>query len=491
MNRECRLNADAPAGYYSFMKPRFLTFAILIFFLLARGAVAATYEVGPGQKLAAVGDVPWEKLQPGDTVLIHARPEPYREKFAIGQAGRADAPITVRGVPGANGELPVLDGDGATTRKSLSYWGDTRSVIKIGGTRNSSDPMPRYIVIENLDVRNAHRPFGFTGADGKTKTYLKNAAAIHIEKGEHVTIRHCALHDCSNGLFISSNDQQASRDILVEGNHIYDNGNPGSGQEHNVYSEAIGIVYQFNWFGPPREKSLGNNLKDRSAGLVVRYNWIEGGNKELDLVDGNDSAVVRSDPAYRETFVYGNVLVKLKPDLHPFLVHYGGDGDKLSTYRKGTLYFYNNTVVSERPATTLFQLSSDEEHCDFRNNLVYLAPAKNALMLATDHGQLTISRNWFKAAKLAKSFGTRDDGTSVNGLIPGFANLAAQDFHLTAGSPCRGAGQLPDGEPFRSHPAEWQYVRHQSGEQRADGDKPDIGAYSNPRSVSSSSSSPR
>ena len=33
--------------------------------------------------------------------------------------GPADAPITVRGVPGADGQLPVIDGDGATTRTNL------------------------------------------------------------------------------------------------------------------------------------------------------------------------------------------------------------------------------------------------------------------------------------------------------------------------------------------------------------------------------------
>src|SRR5262249_30213304 len=140
--------------------------------------------------------------------------------------------------------------------------------------------------------------------------------------------------------------QRASRDILVEACHLYDNGNPGSGQEHNAYTEAIGLTYQFNHFGPLRAHCAGNNLKDRSAGLVVRFNWIEGGDKALDLVDGEDSALVRSDPRYRQTLVYGNLLLKPNGGIHPHIVHYGGDGPKLSTYRKGTLYFYNNTVVS-------------------------------------------------------------------------------------------------------------------------------------------------
>ena len=69
----------------------------------------------------------------------------------------------------------------------------------------------------------------------------------------------------------------------------------GSIYEHNAYTEALGIVYQFNHFGPLCASCLGNNLKDRSAGTVVRYNWIEGGNRQLDLVE-SDSATYRADP---------------------------------------------------------------------------------------------------------------------------------------------------------------------------------------------------
>ena len=44
---------------------------------------AATYEVGPDQDYARPGHVPWELLEAGDLVLIHARPEPYKDKWVI------------------------------------------------------------------------------------------------------------------------------------------------------------------------------------------------------------------------------------------------------------------------------------------------------------------------------------------------------------------------------------------------------------------------
>ena len=76
------------------MKPRILILAALA---LAAGVSAETYEVGTGGKLAGLNLVPWESLQAGDTVLIHARNEPYRSKFVLCRAGKPDAPITRRG----------------------------------------------------------------------------------------------------------------------------------------------------------------------------------------------------------------------------------------------------------------------------------------------------------------------------------------------------------------------------------------------------------
>lgn len=469
------MNADALAGYCLPVKLRVGIIAVQVVFALGRGAEAATYEVGPGRPLAAIGEVPWEKLLPGDTVLIHARAEPYREKFVIGRTGKPAAPITVRGVPDAAGRLPVLDGAGATTRPALDYWGDTRSVIKIGGAVNPPDTTPRYIVVENLDIRGARPPYTFTGADGQRRAYARNAAAITVEKAEHLTIRNCILHDCGNGLFISSSDQQAARDILVEGNHIFSNGNPRSGQEHNVYSAAIGLVFQFNRFGPLRTNCLGNNLKDRSAGLVVRCNWIEGGNKELDLVDAEDSALIRRDPGYREAFVCGNIFLKLPADGHPFLVHCGGDSPKPDNYRKGALHFYNNTIVSYRTGTTtLFRFSSNAERCDFRNNIVHLAHPKAKLAVVESTGRLELSHNWFnpgwKKCSAAKSAAVvQDDGASLGGATPGFVDLAGKDFRLTANSPCRNAGGASS--------VDRQYVPHQAGTPRANDGKPDIGAF--------------
>jgi hypothetical protein len=436
---------------------------------------AETYEVGPGQELSALEEVPWESLEAGDVVLIHARSEPYRSKWVLCRRGTAEQPIIVRGVPAEDGSLPVIDGRDARTRSALNFWSEGRGVIKIGGANRPPDTTPAHIVIENLEVRSGRQPYRFTGRDGETP-YLKNAASIFIEKGEHITIRGCTLHDSGNGLFSSQN----TKELLVEGCSIHGNGVEGSIYEHNNYTSAEGITFQFNYFGPLREGCPGNNLKDRSAGMVVRYNWIEGGNRALDLVD----ARFETD-SYRNTFVYGNVLVKLDDRGNNQVVHYGGDSDETGRYRKGALYFFHNTVVSYRSGTTtLFRLSTNDETVQCHNNIFYVTGPGRRLAVLAEAGQAELYRNWIKPDWRPSHSGLtgeiRERDRLVTGESPGFMDEQARDFRLAEGSPCIDAGGdlaeavLPDHRPT------FQYVPHASRQPRPPSDRPDLGAFEFP-----------
>lgn len=457
--------------------------AMVVCSLAAYSLRAADYHVGDGQPYANIGAVAWHTLVPGDTVWIHWRATPYREKWVIGRQGTPAAPISVRGVPGPAGQLPVIDGQNATTPAPLNYWNENRSVIKIGGSNTPNNTIAKWIVVEGLDIRGARPPNTFTNDSGAVETYGLNAAAIHVGLGEDIIIRGCILRDCGNGLFVTSFGSDISRGITIEGNHIHSNGNSGSLFEHNTYTAAIGILYQYNRFGPLLSGASGNNLKDRSAGLVVRHNWIEGGNRQLDLVDAEDSTLIRDDPAYHKTDVYGNVLIEPAGAGNRQILHYGGDSGTEPDYRKGTLYFYHNTMVSTRTdRTTLMRLSTNSENCDARNNILYVTTAGTELEMIDDTGVLNLSHNWIKPGWLDSFFGgsgtVNDDGTSIETASPGFVNVAGQDFSLAAGSPCVEAATalhptvLPDGAVTR------QYVKHQSSEPRmVVGGASDVGAF--------------
>ncbi|MEX1230787.1 MAG: right-handed parallel beta-helix repeat-containing protein [Planctomycetaceae bacterium] len=473
--------ADA-SGYHqnrrflsAFAPSRAKILLFIIAWIHAASLFAHDYTVGPEQEFTVIDQVPWERLLPGDRVLIHHRDKPYDSKWVLCRRGTAEQPIIVAGVSSPKGELPVIDGENAVTRLELRYWGGERGVIKIGGSTMPPDTMPAYLVIENLDIRRARPPFYFFGVKGVMK-YTKNAAAIFIEKGEHIIIRNCVLSDCGNGLFIAPE----SRNIVVEQCTIGDNGIEQSLYEHNVYTESLGITFQFNRLNPLRKGCLGNNLKDRSAGLVVRYNWIDGGNRLLDLVDAEGSDEIRSSPMYGTTLVYGNIMLKHDGGNNQ-IMHYGGDSGDEQSYRHGTLHFYHNTVYSDRSGpTTLVRLSSSGESIDCRNNIIEIAAGGENLALLDDDGSAALWNNWispgWKDSRGVLDLEIRGRETTLGGDTPGFRDAKRGDFRLTKDSPCRAAAGplLPMLVP--DHDVTYEYVKHLRVANRAAGSEHDLGA---------------
>ena len=375
----------------------------------------------------------------------------------------------------------MISGASATTPDPLDFTGEARGVIKIGTSNVPDETLPEHIVVEDLEIRSAHSSYTFSDDHGATQSYAQNAAALYVERAAHLVIRNCVLHDSGNGLFVGAFDGD-TRDVLIEGNYIYGNGNAGSIYEHNTYTAAIGIVYQDNRFGPLRDGAGGNNLKDRSAGLVVRDNWIEGGNRQLDLVDGEDTPAIPAEPSYRETFVYGNVLIEPDGAGNSQIVHYGGDSGDESIYRKGMLHFFHNTVVSYRSGnTTLLRLSTDAESADVRNNVLYVAASGDRLGIVDETGTALLSHNWTKPGWAESHSGLPadvvDDGSGIESAAPGFADEANGDFRPAPGAPIVDVGTALHPDALPDHAVTRQYVEHQRSEARPDDGFPDLGAF--------------
>ena len=430
-------------------------------------------DVGPGHAATTPSDVPWESLSADTLVRIWPDGSPYHHKWAIDAAGTATDPIVVLGVcDPVTGALPIIDGANATTRTALDFWSETRGVIKIGGTSTGGGVVPAHVYVEDLDIRHGRSAYGFTDDGGNAQTYDDNAAAIFVEEGDDVVIRGNVLSDSGNGLFVAN----AANRVLVSSNYVHGNGNVGSAYEHNSYTEALGITFEYNRYGPLCAGCDGNNLKDRSAGTVVRYNWIEGGNRQLDLVESHQVRLIGD----RETFVYGNVLVEPDGAGNSQVAHYGGDSGTTADYRAGTLYFVHNTVLSERPGnTTLVRLSTNDEQAVIHHNVV----AAGNLAVLSEHGVADLTDNWLPSGWVSSFDGGFDGSVSDSGTLegsdPGFVDEAGYDLHLDGASVAVDAGgvALP---AMAAHPVDRQYVRHQGSEVRVDDGLPDLGAFERP-----------
>jgi len=282
---------------------------------LGSSAMSASYDVGPGQPLAALRDVPWGALQPGDFVNIHYKSGGYHEKIQISASGSAAAHIVIRGIPDpVTGALPVIDGKDAVEDPSIDYrtpqfaaWG-----VIVVSPRKSGYVYGAYHVsfvdIETLDIRNAtytgDGSITFTDQFGVVKGYGGFACGIYIEWAHDLAVRGCEISNCGNGIFANSKNQEAqsSQRLLIEKNYFHDNSNPpipdpnnpdglpisnGFG-EHHIYVESAGSIIQYNRFGKLRPDARGTAIKDRSSGQIIRYN-------EFDM-DGESNVLALMDP---------------------------------------------------------------------------------------------------------------------------------------------------------------------------------------------------
>ena len=432
-------------------------------------ASGTTYEVTTDAEMLAV---PWLSLEAGDEVRIHWKAEPYRVKIGLRAQGTAEAPVKITGVVGPGNALPEISGENAATPAVLSsfytpyseQW-PTESLGVILIDRGPNTPYsykPKYITIQNLKISGGYTEHTYTALDGTSQYYDNFSSGIHALIVENLIIHNCEITDNGEALFVVSrgDEDQTSRNLLVEYSKIYGNGVAGSDRRHNIYTEVVGATFQYNYIGRERDTATGSTLKDRSAGLIVRYNYIEATARALDIVDVEDGGtILQNTPGYHETYVYGNVILNdMDTSNHSGnIVHYGYDNVPAGA-RLGPHYFYNNTVVvtgtgeADIWRTNVFDGGKDwgtaewdnQITVNLYNNIFYYTPGLTAsgqeMNIANHFGTYNFEgTNWLSTGWSLIRPGheaiANQNGTIINGTSPGFANEAGRDFTLTGGSP--------------------------------------------------------
>ena len=404
----------------------------------------ATFDVGTGKTYPDLSTVPWLKLQAGDVVNIYYRAEPYRTNIAIKAQGTSANPVIINGVTDASCNRPIISGENATNAADQAsgfhdqYSKDLGIILIWWGSGNYGNK-PKFITIQNLEILNAPM----------------DVAGIYAVIVEDFLVQNCQIRDNKGwGIFVNTKNEDepdTSYRVTVRGSRLYNNGIENSYYYHNLYIQSYRALYEGNYIGQLRPTAEGSSLKDRSSGTVIRYNHIVASARAIDLVETEEGySTVGKDPLYNEAWVYGNVIVNDDSDPNLVasgsLIHWGYD-NTLSQARKGTLHFYNNTILSnyssERSISIFDMESSTVEKSanntvELQNNIIHQTGSA-ALKLAGSFGTVNlIGTNWFSTGwgnGDSTSVVVNKTGTVLTGTNPG---VDAKTFHLTAGSPAIG-----------------------------------------------------
>lgn len=460
------------------------------------GTTSTSYDfrVGPGMEYTNISDVPWESLLPGDRVFIYWRATPYKEFISLTVRGTPSQWIEIIGVPNGSGQMPIMDGGGAVMSSSYNWssgFDGSGLIICTAKAGTTAGWKPGYIHIHGIKFQNVRSGFNFTNRAGTVSSWGTFVAPIVADGVDHLTVTGCEMASCGLGIFVNStpqNERFQSRCLHIAFNYIYGSGNSGSASEHNCYTEAIGSIYEFNCIESLIPGSWGLLVKERSAGVIFRYNYFESATSSTSIIgmedpDSNapwESVQVDSlgESLMSKAFLYGNTFVLTNVTLYdstsPSIIAYGAGGVVTTAnphYRYGSLHVYNNVFISKMDVTTIYVVpgaglagapvtssipvfSIDNIRLPTtvyaRNNLFYgvsktVGTASMPWALFTSNGAASFSQNWtttFQNTELP--YDTRGvsifDGTGLGGLTastadPGFGGFPVGDYSILPGSP--------------------------------------------------------
>jgi hypothetical protein len=276
------------------------------------------------------------------------------------------------------------------------------------------------ITIENVEIAGARVPD-------------RNGAGIRAE-GEDLAVCGSYFHDNENGILGGRGT------VVIEYSEFAHNGLGQAGQTHNVYIDrARRLIFQYN---DSHHAHIGHNLKSRAAENFVLYNSI------MDGADGDSSYAVDL-PNGGSAYLIGNVLQQGSRTENSNLVSFGAEGMRRD--RSNELFAVNNTWVNDLP----------------RGTFLKIAPAATALVV----NNLFVGKGTLIRGPGTLRSNVRSDGEDL-------VDRAGFDYHLTAASAARDAGEDPGAAPsgFDLRP-QYEYIRPAGRAPRIRDRALDAGAY--------------
>ena len=390
----------------------------------------ADYEIGAGKAYTHIYSTPnIASIEPGtiyrlwNTDTTGANPSVYNEYFEIANSGTATQPIIFCGVPDAEGNLPIMDGNGAkgpTSFNNSALVGTgifTLFPANFYGYWQAGSAGPSYISITGLHLRNANPNYSYTPpGGGAAVAWTAFVACANIESGSFIDVSGNEMDSCPLGIFSDDNDSNAwatvTQNITAMGNHMTNNGWSGSEGEHSVYLQSFYTLFEGNRLDNYNPTAQGSHIKWRGVEGIFRYNFLgftagaAGPQRDFDMVDDSDAwmyatfegylgsqnvydlgdtAGANVIAAYQESaqkdFAYGNIIQGNA--IQGGQIHYAEDQGSGMNDRNGILHFYSNTLDDAQEVFDTGQNGDGydpyfPQRIDARNNIIWAGPAQPA-----------------------------------------------------------------------------------------------------------------
>ncbi len=231
-------------------------------------------------------------LLPGDQLLLAGGIYAFNSRFKITAVGLPERPIVIRAKDGEDALIEMTTG--------------AKNILEIQDSR--------YLEIHNLRFRG--------GSHG-----------IRLMNSDFITIQDCEIYETGD-VAISANSGGTYEGLIIRGNHIHDTNGTGEGMYLGCNNDACRVMnslIEYNYIhhtnGPTVEQGDGIELKEGSAGNVIRHNVIHdtnypgiitystSGNGPANIIEGNliwnsnDNAIQSAaDSIIRNNIVLGSPI---------------------------------------------------------------------------------------------------------------------------------------------------------------------------------------
>ena len=372
------------------------------------------------------------KVQPGDKVYVRGGTYNLNREVWIGNSGTADQRIVFESYPG---ETAILDG----SNLSAFY------IVGIVG---------QYIDFKGFEVRNSQ---GF---------------GISVWKGKHIQILDNVVHGSFQGAIRagSDDDKTATRDIVISGNTVYNNGLvnkarntgwPAIVASHGATNVTMTNNYIYENYGEGidfivtdiglasgnvlHDNYAANLYLDNASNIKVEKNFIYTTNNTNHYRDGHPATGIQ---AANEPYGISNPLNNI--EISNNIVAGGQWGFYYGTYGNGggmkNFTIVNNTFYGA--TESLIEILDDPGHSKnvISKNIFYKTDDELLSDITAKPTELGFSNNlWYPGGD---SLGAARGLGDIIGADPGLVNpggLLPSDYGFKVGSPAlaAGIGSLP------------------------------------------------